>query len=240
MTYYGQMGQDKFLDTAVFAGMQNGVFVDVGAHDGESLSNTLFFEKEKGWTGICVEPIPSVFQKLQVLRTKAKCYQVAIDSEEKETMFLLGKGYPEMFSVLANHLDPRHYTRIQNEARDNGGHTEMIPVQTRRLDNILAENNIKHVNYMSIDVEGAEFGVLESIDFSKVTFDIIEVECNYDDLVPKYHAFFETHGFIPLLVLDWDILFIHKDSVYLPKFKELQLPLHLSIFKEPWKNWKTL
>ncbi len=240
MTYYGQMGQDKFLDTAVFAGLRNGIFVDVGAHDGESLSNTYFFEKDKGWTGLCIEPIPAVFQKLQALRRKSKCYQLAIDSEEKETMFLLGKGYPEMFSVLANHLDPRHFQRIQNETRDNGGETEMIPVQTKRLETLLEENNITHVHYMSIDVEGAEFGVLESIDFSKVTFDIIEVECNYEDLRPKYKAFFEAKGFVPLLELDWDILYIHKNSPYLPKFQSLSLPIQLSIFTPPWKDWKTL
>jgi FkbM family methyltransferase len=240
MNYYGQMGQDKFIDTVVFCGMQNGIFVDIGAHDGESLSNTYFLEKERGWTGICVEPIPSVFQKLQNLRTHSKCYQVAIDTSEEEKSFLMGKGTPEMFSVLANHLDPRHYKRIQNETHDNGGSTELIPVKTKRLESIFDEQHITHVNYMSIDVEGGEFGVLQSIDFSKVTFDIIEVECNYDELAPKFKEFFEEKGFCPLLFLDWDILFIHKDSPYFPKFKNESLPFHLSIFKHPWKEWKTL
>ena len=234
------MGQDKFLDTVVFSGMKNGVFIDVGAHDGQSLSNTYFLEKEREWTGLCIEPIPSVFQKLEALRKQSKCYQVAIDMEEKNKMFLLGKGYPEMFSGLVNNIDPRHAQLIQNETRDNGGETEIISVQTKRLDTLLNEQNIRHVNYMSIDVEGGEFGVLESIDFSKVTFDIIEVECNYDDLRPKYHAFFESKGFIPLLNLDWDILYIYKHSPYLSKFQSLTLPIKLSIFTPPWKEWKTL
>lgn len=240
MTFYGQMGQDKFLETAVFQGLRNGIFVDVGAHDGESLSNTYFFEKERGWKGICVEPIPSVFEKLQALRKESKCYQVAIDSDETDKTFLVGKGYPEMFSVLSNHLDPRHYIRVQNEMRDNGGELVSIQVQTKRLDSLFKEQGISHVNYMSIDVEGAEFGVLESIDFDKTTFDIIEVECNYDDLGPKYDAFFEPKGFVRLLNLDWDILYIHKQSKYLPKFQSLSLPITLSIFRPPWNNWKTL
>ena len=240
MTFYGQMGQDKFLETAVFQGLEGGIFVDVGAHDGESFSNTYFFEKERGWKGICVEPIPSVFEKLKTLRTKSACYEVAIDSDEADKTFLVGKGYPEMFSVLSNHLDPRHYTRIQNETRDNGGHLESIQVKTKRLDSLLKEQGISHVNYLSIDVEGAEFGVLESIDFTSTTFDIIEVECNYDDLENKYDAFFEHNGFVRLLNLDWDIMYIHKDSNYLPKFKSLPLPIKLSIFTSPWDNWKLL
>lgn len=240
LCFYGQMGQDKFLETAVFHGMRDGIFVDVGAHDGESLSNTYFFEKERGWKGICVEPIPSVFEKLKKLRDNATCYQVAVDSDEAEKTFLVGKGYPEMFSVLTNHLDPRHYTRIQNETRDNGGHLESIQVKTKRLDSLLKEQGISHVNYLSIDVEGGEFGVLESIDFSTTTFDIIEVECNYDDLGPKYDAFFKYKGFIRLLNLDWDILYIHEQSKFLPQFQSLSLPITLSIFRPPWDKWRTL
>ena len=240
MSFYSQMGQDKFLDGAVFKGMREGIFVDVGAHDGESLSNTYFLEKERGWKGICVEPIPSVFEKLKALRTNSTCYQLAVDNDEAEKTFLVGKGYPEMFSVLSNHLDPRHYTRIQNETRDNGGHLEAIQVQTKRLDTLLKEQGITHVNYLSIDVEGAEFGVLESIDFTSTTFDIIEVECNYDDLEAKYDAFFEHNGFIRLLSLDWDILYIHKQSKFLSHFEQSRLPLFLSIFTPPWDKWRTL
>lgn len=238
MTFYSQMGQDKFLDGAVFRAMRDGVFVDVGAHDGESLSNTYFFEKERGWKGICVEPIPSVFEKLKNLRKESVCYQVAVDRDETEKTFYLGEGHPEMFSVLTNHLDPRHYIRIQNEVRDNGGILKTIPVQTKRLDSLLKEQGISHVNYLSIDVEGAEFGVLDSIDFSTTTFDIIEVECNYEELQAKYDAFFEPKGFVRLLNLDWDILYIHKQSKYLQHFKKL--PLTLSIFTPPWNTWRTL
>lgn len=240
MTFYGQMGQDKFLETAVFQGLEGGIFVDVGAHDGESLSNTYFFEKERGWKGICVEPIPSVFEKLKTLRTKSVCYEVAIDSDEADKTFLVGKGYPEMFSVLSNHLDPRHYTRIQNETRDKGGHLESIQVKTKRLDSLLKEQGISHVNYLSIDVEGAEFGVLESIDFSTTTFDVIEVECNYPELNLKYDVFLNEKGFIRLLNLDWDILYIHKESKFLSQFEQSRLPLTLSIFTPHWNNWRTL
>ena len=42
--YFSQMGEDKYVDTKVFHGKENGVFVDVGAHDGKTFSNTYFFE----------------------------------------------------------------------------------------------------------------------------------------------------------------------------------------------------
>jgi len=238
--YKSQMGQDKFLNSVVFHAMRDGVFVDVGAHDGESLSNTFFFEKELGWTGLCIEPIPEVFDKCNALRINSRCYKLAIDKEEAKKEFMLGKGYPEMFSVLTDHLDPRHYQRVQNETRERGGEIVVIPVNTVPLQKLLDENKISHVNYMSIDVEGAEFAVLESIDFSKVFFDVIEVECNYEDLKPKYKAFFESKGFVELVYLDWDILYIHKQSKFYEQFATQQLPYHLSIFTPPWKEWRNL
>ena len=45
MKFYSQSGQDRFLLENFFRGKRGGVFVDVGAYDGETYSNTLFFEK---------------------------------------------------------------------------------------------------------------------------------------------------------------------------------------------------
>ena len=56
VAYYSQIQQDFLLDTVVFHGLRNGTFVDVGANDGVSLSNTLTFERDRGWTGLCIEP----------------------------------------------------------------------------------------------------------------------------------------------------------------------------------------
>ena len=60
--FHSQYNQDKYLETNIFKGFQNGFFVDVGAHDGKSLNNTLFFEENNNWTGINIEPIKSVFE----------------------------------------------------------------------------------------------------------------------------------------------------------------------------------
>jgi hypothetical protein len=137
-------------------------------------------------------------------------------------------------------LDPRHYQRLQNGSRESGVSLQIVEVDTIPLQTLLDAHDVKHVNYMSIDVEGAELAVLHTIDFSKVTFDIIEVECNYDDLKPQYKQFFQEKGFLELATLDWDILYIHSQSKFLEKINKQALPLQLSIFTPPWKDWKTL
>ena len=71
MKHYGQYKQDKYLDT-LFKKKSNGTFVDIGAHDGVTFSNSYFFEKERNWKGICVEPIPEIFSKLDETRNCIK------------------------------------------------------------------------------------------------------------------------------------------------------------------------
>src|SRR5947207_13570279 len=81
--FYSQVGQDRFLLENFFRGKRGGVFLDIGAYDGETLSNTLFFEKTMGWTGLCVEPLPAAFAKLRATR-KAVCENISVADFEGE------------------------------------------------------------------------------------------------------------------------------------------------------------
>ena len=58
-TSHSQNGQDVVLANDVFARKRKGVFVDVGAHDGVTFSNTLMLERDFDWSGVCIEPLPS-------------------------------------------------------------------------------------------------------------------------------------------------------------------------------------
>lgn len=55
--FYSHDNQDKYLETHVFKGYKNGFFIDVGAHNGKVINNTLYFEENNSWTGINIEPI---------------------------------------------------------------------------------------------------------------------------------------------------------------------------------------
>ena len=63
--FNSQEKQDELLEKNVFKGYKNGFFVDVGAHDGRSINNTLYFEEANNWTGICIELMPDTFINLQ-------------------------------------------------------------------------------------------------------------------------------------------------------------------------------
>ena len=179
--FFSQDGQDNLLETTIFKGYKNGFFVDVGSHDGISINNTLYFEKEHKWNGINIEPIKAVYDKLIINRPNNININCAIYSNDGETEFLNVIGDTQMLSGIKNTYDNRHFTRLEHETKLTGSTTETIKVPTKRLETIFDEHNVKHVHYLSIDVEGAEFDVIKSINFDKVFIDVIGFENNYAD-----------------------------------------------------------
>jgi FkbM family methyltransferase len=212
--YYSQCEQDKYLDMNVFKGFKNGVFMDIGAHDGVDLSNTLYFEKEHGWTGVHVEPNEVIFKRLVQNRPNCININCAVSNKEGISDFYLNTGYTEMISGLKDNFDPRHLARLERENKEKGSSTEVVKVQTKRVDTICDENNIKYIHYLSIDVEGAEFDVIKSIDFDKVYIDLIGFENNFDDASQPIVEYLYTKGYIILRVYT-DIFMIHYQSRFL-------------------------
>ena len=179
--FYSQDKQDEYLESNIFKGFKNGFFVDVGAHDGVTFNNTLYFEKNNNWNGVNIEPIKNVFNKLVINRPNSINLNCAVCNNDGETEFICNTGYTEMISGIKNTFDSRHWQRLQFENNQMGSTTEMITVNTKKLETIFKENNITHINYLSIDVEGAEFDVIKSINFDKVFIDVIGFENNYQD-----------------------------------------------------------
>ena len=211
--YYSQFKQDQFLEEVVFKGYKNGTFVDVGAHDGVSINNTLYFEKNNNWTGINIEPIKQVYDKLVSNRPNNTNINCAVCNNDGETDFICNTGYTEMISGIKDNFDPRHWQRLQRENRAKGSTTEIIKVNTKRLETICDANNISHINYLSIDVEGAEFEVIKSINFDKVFIDVIGFEDNYNDTSIPIVKYLESKDFI-VINKSLDIFMIHKDSKF--------------------------
>jgi len=129
--FNSQFGQDKYLETYIFKGYKNGFYVDVGAHDGISINNTLYFEKNNNWTGINVEPIKKVFERLVINRPNDINLNCAVCNNDGETDFLCNTGYTEMLSGIKDNFDKRHVNRILRENKQMGSTTEVIKVKLK-------------------------------------------------------------------------------------------------------------
>lgn len=170
--FFSQAGQDAFLDEKVFKGKREGTFVEIGGYDGITGSNCLFFELLRGWQGILIEPSPTFFAQASAFR-KATCLQVALADQEGEAEFMdVQEGYSQMSGLTASY-DPKLRETVESDPRHKG---ELITVKTKTLPQILEQNFLTQVDYISLDVEGGEMAVLSAFPFDqfKVTAWTIE------------------------------------------------------------------
>jgi len=187
--------------------------MDIGAHDGVTFNNTLYFEKTNQWTGYNVEPIPTVYEKLKANRPSCVNVNYAVASTDGTAEFFCNSGYTEMLSGLKEHFDARHLDRLQKENQLMGSTTEVLTVPTKRIETICDEHHITHIHYLSIDVEGAEFDVIQSIPFDKVFIDVIGFENNYEDASIPIIQYLAKKKYV-MIYKDSDIFMIHQDSMF--------------------------
>jgi FkbM family methyltransferase len=204
MKYYSQLGQDKFIDEYLNE-KQNGFYIEIGAHDGVSCSNTLFFEEFRNWKGICIEPGTEEFEKLSKNR-KSINIKACISDYDGESEYTYIEGYSMMLSGLSESYNFSHKNRISNEVNHHGGKINQIKMPVYRLQSILDEHNIIDVDYCSIDTEGSEFNIVKSIDFEKTNIKIFSIENNYGDTEIK--DFLESKGYTLYKKIQWDDIFI--------------------------------
>lgn len=216
--YFSQYQQDKFLNQVVFLNKQNGFFVDIGAHDGVTINNTLYFEKFKNWSGICIEPNPLVFQKL-VINRKSTNLNICIGNENKKVKFTQIEGYSEMLSGITDKYDNRHLERITKEILAKGGIKKEIEVEMFVLSNIEALKN-KTIDFISIDTEGNELDIVQSINFEVMNIKALVIENNYKD--QRLEHYLNTYNYKLVYRLDCDEVFVND--------KELTLGLKIRIF----------
>lgn len=191
MQSYAQHGQDTFVYETFFKGRTElGTFVDVGAYDGVTFSNTLLFER-LGWTGVCVEPLPPAFKKLQASR-KAICVNCAVADRVGEAMFVeaeMPAPFEQMYSGLKANFDEYHARLI----RDHGRNVKQYKVPVKTLADILVELGIRRIDYLSIDTEGSEWKILRDFDLATYGVKAVSIENNSRD--DKLRRLLAQHGY---------------------------------------------
>jgi len=183
--YYSQWGQDRLVVENLSHGKNSEIFIDIGAHDGITFSNTFFLEHKLGWTGLAIEPIPEVYEKLKCNR-QCNTIQGCVGSESGKVRFLRINGYSEMLSGLIDKYNTKHLRRIEKESKLHEGKYQEIEVICYRLNELLVSHKLREIDYLSIDAEGAEYDILKDLDFERFHISIIGVENNYRDYrIPK-------------------------------------------------------
>lgn len=152
--FFSQYGQDYYLWNNVFKGQPKGFYVEVGANQPFTGSNSAFLERV-GWSGISFDPLGTFSHQWQTQR-KNPFHQVAISNKEGSELFteILSKnGWEHMLSAFSHH--------VRKEDKDLYGYRE-YPVRTAPLSAFVPQE--QKIDILLIDVEGAERAVLAGID----------------------------------------------------------------------------
>jgi FkbM family methyltransferase len=168
---------------------QGGYFVEFGATDGVSLSNTYLLESKYAWQGILAEPNPFWQAKLAENR-RAKIDHRCIWKATGDLLPFVASTKPE-FAGLEQHARSDHHA----ESRLTG--SKEIQVETVSLVDLLAFHGAPAViDYLSIDTEGSEVDILSAFDFRQYQFRLITVEHNYVEKTrAQIHDLLISHGY---------------------------------------------
>lgn len=171
LSSWSQYGQDLWVDT-YFGQKRGGLFVEVGGYDGETHSNTLFLEKERGWQGLLVEANPYSFEIMT--RKGRSCWMAhaCIQSHNHSALtFQLAGGITSAVEVASAQHQQRIRTdlpKYRHQSNWKGaGETVCMPCTPFRtiLDHtsLLEDNDSTVIDYFSLDVEGAELVLLQTL-----------------------------------------------------------------------------
>ena len=185
--YYSQFGEDILLKE-IFFSKDNGICVEVGAFNGITHSNTYYFEKI-GWTCILIEPIKSLYKQLILNRNSTITYNVAVSNKIGESTFYLADGPTKALSSLD--IDKLPLELI----RSNGGKIKEIKVKTTTLNQILEENKISKIDFITIDTEGHEYEVLEGFNLNKYSPKVLIIEDNSLIINKKIDKYMSNNGY---------------------------------------------
>ena len=206
---FSQEGEDMIL-RRIFEGVSCGFYVDVGAHHPKRFSNTYYFYK-KGWRGLNIDAMPGSMKLFKILRPRDINLEIPISSIRKKLNYYIFNetalnGFSKELSIKRSELENYHII-------------DKVPMETSTLNEVLLANIEpgKEIDFMSIDVEGLDYDVLISNDFSlyKPKVILIEVLGNKmsdlnNDKIVKY---LETRGYF-IISRTFNTVFFVREEFY--------------------------
>jgi len=179
VTYYSEIGQDKWVLETMFPRLTNGYFVDLGSGHGTIGSNTKALE-EAGWMGTCIDPFPVHMEG----RTCQVFEEVVFSEAGRQMGFRVAGGLAGLDETLG---------RWNEEASK----APLVQFTTVTLADILIRANApSFIHFMSLDIEGAELEALRAFPFDRIRVGAFAIEHNWEE--PKRSqivTLLERHGY---------------------------------------------
>jgi FkbM family methyltransferase len=179
-----------------------GTFVEAGAHDGYTQSNTYYLERFRGWHGLLVEAVPELHAKARKRRPGSHVAQAALVGPDHA-----GGTVPIRFGDLMSTVggDEAHAAAGASTA---GRRAYEVDVPARTLSALLDDAGIESVDLLVLDVEGHELDALRGLDLNRHAPRLILVEMlDMARQRPQFDAFLGERYAFDRALSDWDALY---------------------------------
>lgn len=193
--YVGLNQLDRKLEK--YVDYDNGYFVELGANDGVTQSNSLYFEKYRNWRGLLIEPAPQNFLKCRKNRASRNSIYCAACVSFEYTQEFVRIAYSNLMStpvsLESDIQDPRAHAKLGDQFLGNGETVFEFGAVARTLNSLLLDARAPEViDFLSLDVEGAELEVLKGVDHQAFRFKYLLVECRD---FPRLSLYLVSHGY---------------------------------------------
>ena len=187
---------DKQLEA--YCNHQDGYYVELGANDGITQSNSFYFEKKKNWKGVLIEPSPNNYLKCRQNRDTSNKFFcnacVSFDFKEKYVEMI----YANLTTVshnLEKDIDSESsFLKRSLKYLDKYEDHFTFGAKAKTLTDLLIEAGSPNIiDFLSLDVEGSEMEVLKGLDFKKFQFHFLLIESRSIDILKD---FLLMHGYV--------------------------------------------
>jgi FkbM family methyltransferase len=167
---YSQMGEDVIIDY-LFNSIKiaNPTYLEIGTNQPKIGNNTYGLYK-KGCKGVCIEPDISMIKLIQQQRPNDTVLNIGIVISEKANADFY------LFPCVINGWSTFSKEEADIRKKDSGVDYHIVSVPLKNINTIMKEYFNPHPNFISLDVEGLDLEILQSIDFAQFKPEVICVE----------------------------------------------------------------
>jgi hypothetical protein len=205
--FNSQFQEDRSVYTKIFKNtVRKGFFVEIGARNGLVTSNTLFFERQLGWTGLLIEPNPKDFQQLAKNRPGCIRLHAAVCNATTDLHYIERKDVGGIYEFMA----PSFLKMWHKKLPPVDTLPKIICMPFRRIFEAPLLRHVQHIDFFSLDVEGAELSALTTFPFEKITVSVWAVEADMHSPAKnaKVRKMLKQHGYESLGRLTLSEIFI--------------------------------
>jgi FkbM family methyltransferase len=221
---YAQYNEDVIL-LALLDGVKDGFYVDVGANYPTIDSVTKLFY-ERGWSGINIEPIGSLFNDLKKERPRDVNLQI-------------GAGEKNGEATLREYVGIPGHSTFDDEQKEHEGQKEFkeYTVPIRSLQDIFDEYKPAKIDFLKVDVEGYEYQVIKGNNWSRYRPEVICIEANH--IKHDWRPILEKNGYRLFIKDGLNEYYLSKEAWWRTEgFADRAVDLNYHTLKQhQWEAW---